>query len=147
MNEERILESAGVSFRVRALDLGALTPDLASQYAVMARAFAKSDYWLATFERGGRAFSCLYATGPGLRVNGRRSAPTAGEIALCIMDDARSIDDCGGFADWCDEMGFTVRDVATGAARASYDVALRLGRELRAVIGSGAWADLEEIER
>lgn len=142
-----ILAAAGVSSRVQGLVPGALTPGLAEQYAVLSRGFKNADYWLATFERDGRKFECLYATGPGLRVNGREVAPGGGEIALCIMDDARSIEDYGDFADWCDELGFTMREVATGAARASYDTTLRLGRELRAVIGSGAWADLGEIER
>lgn len=145
--EERageILAAAGVSYRVQALGLDKLTPGLAEQYAVLSRGFKNADYWLATFERDGRKFECLYATGPGLRVNGRRRAPGGGEIALCIVDDARFIEDCGDFADWCDELGFTMRE---GAARASYDTALRLGRELRAVIGSGAWADLGELER
>ncbi len=61
------------------------------------------DHWRCAFKMGRRSMTVYFSMGAGL--DGRE--PVADEVLACLVSDARSVDYCRGFEDWCGDFGYS----------------------------------------
>jgi len=96
------------------------------------------DHWRCVFKMGRRSLTIYFSMG--MAHNGKE--PTAADVIACVVSDARGIDYCRSFEDWCSDYGY---DTDSRKAERIFKVCERLAKSLKRFL-AGEYEGLLQCE-